>query len=140
MLEIDVTNSFMRKIKRKDFLCRKLVRFSPAEIDLILLSNMTHELISYEFKLNNPRKALLQAIRNKIYCHYSYIVLPHEEALKLSDEILKENGIGLICYSRKGRGFSFQEVFKPSKSEEVNRKLKRIVYSKFYDSIIWSSL
>lgn len=131
MLEKEIAERFQRKIDRHSFFSKSLVRLSPAEIDLVLLDKSTHELISYEFKRNNWKKAFLQALRNKLYCHYSYVVLPEKEMLSIVQDEFHSKGIGLITYQIKGNGLHFKEILKPLPSALINRQLKKQVYQKF---------
>lgn len=131
MLEKEISKKFEKRLDKKKFHFQSEVRLIPAEIDLILLDKQTHELISYEFKRGNWKKTFLQALRNKLYCHYSYAVLPVSELCKIEkNEFIKE-GIGLILFTTDARGISFKELLKPEQSMRVNRQFKKQIYKKF---------
>jgi len=58
----------------------------------------------YEAKLTDYNKAFFQAVINKDYVDYSYIVFPLDVAIKINKkyrDILMESGIGLIGVSDK---------------------------------------
>jgi hypothetical protein len=133
MLEKEIALKFKKKINSKTYLSKSEIRISPAEIDLILLDRFSQKLISYEFKRGNWKKTFTQALRNKLYCHFSYAVLPSSELSKIDENEFKGGGIGLILYFKHGRGLRFKEIIKPEQSKSLNRNLKKQVYKKFTD-------
>lgn len=48
----------------------------------IISKNEANELIAFEAKLSNWKKALNQAYRNTSFAHYSFVLLPFKTALK----------------------------------------------------------
>lgn len=72
------------------------------------------QFISYEAKLKDWKKALLQATLNKKFSSHSYVILPIENAQKINDKKLKYfklYNIGLIGVSQN----ELQYLFKPKK-------------------------
>lgn len=54
---------------------------------------------SYELKLKDWKKAILQATRNKTFSYCSYVVMPNDEALKIKSkyfDVFKLYNVGLI--------------------------------------------
>jgi len=56
-------------------------------------------LIAFEAKLSRWRDALLQAYRNTCFAHYSYVILPHHVARRVSKEAddFYRHSVGLIA-------------------------------------------
>lgn len=133
MLEREIASKFQKRVDTNLYLYRSEIRLSPAEIDLILLDKFSQELISYEFKRGNWKKTFIQALRNKLYCHYSYAVLPKSELEKIDQNEFIQEGIGLILFSKYGRGLIFKELIKPEQSKSLNRQLKKQIYKRFSD-------
>jgi len=84
-------------------------------------------MFAYEMKLSDIRKAINQAVINKTYCDYSYIVFPDDKAQLCQKyfETLTRNGIGLILVNDDKN----VEIIRAKKSEHhgislLNSKLK----------------
>ncbi|MGG5342908.1 hypothetical protein [Enterococcus sp. AZ192] len=63
------------------------------------------EFTSYEAKLHDWKKAIIQANNNKNFSTYSYVVFPDETAKKLAtnkNDYFKYNNIGLIGVTKEG--------------------------------------
>lgn len=72
------------------------------------------QFISYEAKLNNWKKAILQASVNKKFSSYSYVVLPIEVAKKLKEKKISyflTYNVGLIGVSEN----KYEYLFSPKK-------------------------
>lgn len=55
------------------------------------------EIVSVEAKVSDWKKAANQAIRNKLFSHYSYVAFPKKVANRVKSEIIfKDNGIGIL--------------------------------------------
>lgn len=131
MLELEIAKNFERRFKQSVYYSKSLVRLKPAELDLVLIDRVTHELINYEFKRRDWKKTFFQALRNQLYCHYCYVVVPTTELSHLNEEPFLKHGIGLIVYNLSGTRLKFDEVLKPSRSSKINRSLKKQIYRKF---------
>lgn len=59
--------------------------------------NVISEIVSVEAKVSNWKRAANQAIRNKLFSHYSYVAFPTEVANRVkSNNIFKDNGLGIL--------------------------------------------
>lgn len=91
---------------------------------------------AFEMKLTDIKKAINQAVINKKYCDYSYVVMPRTKynlCMKYS-EVMKNNNIGLLLVDE----ISVKEIIRAKRiiSSDVsfiNSKLKvlNIQYQKF---------
>ncbi|MBR0599245.1 hypothetical protein [Sinanaerobacter chloroacetimidivorans] len=74
--------------------------------------------ISYEMKLTDIRKALNQAVINKKYSDYSYVVMPFDKydlCIKYR-ELFQKCSIGLILVDDE----QIKEVIRPKRIKEIN--------------------
>lgn len=79
----------------------------------------------YEAKLSDYNKAVYQAIINKEYVDYSYMVFPMDVAQKIlntKSEFLISNGIGLIGVSNKKQ----KVLLKPKKIKEIKQYFRLV--------------
>jgi hypothetical protein len=85
--------------------------------------NLISEIVSVEAKVSNWKHAANQAIRNKLFSHYSYVALPIKLAGRVKAEnIFVDNGIGvlgiedntmiLIKTARKSSSFIWEYYYK----------------------------
>ena len=59
--------------------------------------NLISEIVSVEAKVSNWKRAANQAIRNKLFSHYSYVAFPTKVANRVkSKSIFKDNGLGIL--------------------------------------------
>lgn len=73
------------------------VNLDPAWRDIL------RDVVAIEVKVSDWRKAISQAVRNKVLAHRSYIALPTTLARRVSEEtILRTHGIGVIAISEDG--------------------------------------
>lgn len=69
------------------------------------------EIITIEVKISDWKKALLQAERNKIFAHRSFIALPQQVADRVSSESLFDRfGIGLISVNEDFETYIVREA------------------------------
>ena len=87
-----------------------IVRSLNGLIDIDVVSNETNyyslvprwreilpDIVTIEVKVTNWRKAIDQAVRNRIFAHRSFIALPERLAHRVyTDEIFKQFGIGVL--------------------------------------------
>ncbi|MEG0240469.1 MAG: hypothetical protein RR623_07825 [Bacilli bacterium] len=81
----------------------------------------------YEMKLNDIKKAINQAVVNKKYCDYSYIVMPKNKySLCLEYKgLIKKCGLGLIVVDEK----KVYEIIRPRRVDHnKNYKLKSKIF------------
>jgi len=99
----DFTSSLLSA--KSPFDCQKLMPEFPHQsgrTDVIGL-RPSGDVISFEAKLKNWRKALHQAFRNTAYAHLSYVVLPSKSAKSalLYRHEFVERGVGLVAVTGK---------------------------------------
>jgi len=104
--EQDLRDEFAASLKHEDRCFGSLVtalEFAHASgrTDLIAESS-NGELIAFETKLVDWRRAVQQAYRNSSFAHYSYVVLPLGAAKKAPPVEFTKRKIGL-CYIRAGQ-------------------------------------
>lgn len=59
--------------------------------------NLISEIVSVEAKVSSWKRAANQAIRNKLFSHYSYVAFPTKVANRVkSKDIFKDNGLGIL--------------------------------------------
>jgi len=91
--------------------------------DILSLSN-ENEIIAFEAKLSNWRKAIHQAWRNTSFANQVYVVLPRNfasAAIKNKAEF-KELGVGLCVVDEDGVEVIFQSTFHQPIMPWLNRK------------------
>ena len=132
-LEREINKKISSKLERSGFCVIRNSRFITAEIDIIALNLKSLELASYEIKRNNWKKVLIQAVRNKSYCHFSYAVLPEERGGKVKLQDFQKHGIGLIFFKVLKKGIRLNVILNPEKSDGINQLRKKSVYSRFED-------
>lgn len=77
--------------------------YESGRTDIIGITH-NNEIIAFETKLSNWKKAVYQAYRSTSFAHYSYVVLPTQtafNALRRKHEFDKR-GIGLCSVDREG--------------------------------------
>jgi hypothetical protein len=79
-----------------------------------LWKNILPTIISVEVKVNDWRRAISQAARNRLFSHKSYIALPKKTADRIKkDDLFSDLGIGLLSIDND---FVYEEI-PPVKSE-----------------------
>lgn len=75
---------------------------------------------SFEFKLSDIKKVILQAKGNVPYVHKSWIVIPEEKELLIKDRYLNQlnilKNIGVIAVNESGK---WKMIFKPKFNNEI---------------------
>lgn len=77
----------------------------------------------YEAKLTDYNKAFYQALINKEYVDYSYMIFPMDIAYKIIDkyhDILQDNGIGLIGVSNSKQ----KTLLKAKRTKEIKQYIR----------------
>lgn len=133
LLEREINKLLTNIIKKEDMYVLNELRLNPCEMDVIALEPNSFTLISFEIKKNKWRDLLFQAIRAKLYCHYSYAVMPKSKEKNIPIKDFIENGIGIVLYSVKKDELDFMFLTQPSLSDRINRNLKKRLYWEFYN-------
>jgi hypothetical protein len=133
LLEIDINNLIAKKLANSDVLVLQEVRLHPCELDLVLLDKNTFCLATIEIKRNNWRYLLKQALRTRLYSHYSIAAMPNSMQSNVPIEIFAENGIGVIFYNFKNEVLDLEIINEPKFSTYINRGLKKQIYKRFID-------
>ncbi len=87
------------------------------------------ELISIEGKLQNWRKALQQAYRNRLFSTYSYVVLDarHARPACSNIDLFRNCGVGLALAGLSSQTISF--VYKPNAARPISNVLATVARS-----------
>jgi len=130
MLESELNKIISKKLCNSDFLIINELRLKPAEFDIIILNKITLQLINLEIKRNNWKKLLDQAIRGKLYCHYSIAVMPQKSKRNINLKYFEDNGIGVAFYNIYGAEVECTLELEPHLSNIINRDYKKLLYKK----------
>jgi len=87
------------------------------------------EVVGVELKINNWKKAIIQAKNYQLGCDYTYVAFPLNRVfniLRKADYILKKEGIGLLVIKEKTH-----EVCKIIDAEQSIKKMGSISKNKF---------
>jgi hypothetical protein len=98
LLERDINRLIFKKIKGTGLLVLSELRLHPCEIDLIILDRSTLRLATFEIKRTNWRALLKQAMRAKLYSHFSSAVLPITMQPNIPTTEFSKRGLGLFFY------------------------------------------
>jgi hypothetical protein len=131
--EYTINNILTQKLREKEFIVMNRVRLSPAEFDLIVLIPGTCQLINIEIKKNQWQKLFHQALRGKLYCHFSIIMVPSTAKSKIDTDYLSNEGIGLIYYEELEGDVNLIFEIPPQQSDSINRNLKKLLYREIKD-------
>jgi len=74
-----------------------------------------NEIYTFEFKLNNCKKALIQSKDHMLGADFCYICMPKRNFNNSFLEEVSEAGIGL-CIINQDKEWPFEEIVKPKKS------------------------
>ena len=129
LYEKDLKDAFWTKYKNRENIKNYVFEIGRSGgIDLVTFECFanSYEYNAFEFKIDNIKKALLQAKFNLNYVHKSWIVLPIEKQEVIKNKYFKEiksiKGLGVILVKEDG----YYELFiKPLPKDEVilNREL-----------------
>lgn len=97
--------NYNKRALRYQFECG--IREGNADLVTVEMYQGQLQFNAFEFKLNDIKKAILQAIENSIYVHKSFIVIPSEKEGLINDKyknmLEKIEYVGVITVSDKGR-------------------------------------
>jgi hypothetical protein len=103
------------------------IRIGFCRADIVAFKK--EEAIGVELKINNWKKAIIQAKNYQLGCDYTYIAFPLNRVfniLRRAEHILKKEGIGLLVIKEKSC-----EVCKIIEAEKSNKKICSISRNKF---------
>jgi len=141
LLESQIVNLISERFKESSLLIENNLRFTFAEFDIILLDPKTLSLVNIEVKRNNWSKLYEQALRGKLFCHYSLVIIPWFAKEKISIDFFKHEGIGVVYYLENNNYFELKLELHPRKSETINRNYKKILYKHFsnkYQDLVYA--
>lgn len=105
------------------------VRVNPAELDIVLFDPRTLELTNIEIKKNKWERLFQQALRGKLYCHYSVVMVPIWSKEKIDLNSFTHEGIGVIFYEElSSTEVKLHYEAAPTRSTQLNRNLKKLLY------------
>jgi hypothetical protein len=105
------------------------IRINPAELDIVMLDPRTLELTNIEIKKNRWERLFQQALRGKLYCHYSVVMIPICSKGKIDLNSFTSEGIGVIFYEElSSTEVKLHYVSAPKRSNQLNRNLKKLLY------------
>jgi hypothetical protein len=117
-LEIELFNPVELFLKQKGFHIKREIRIGYCRADIVGFKN--NIVISVELKLNNWKKAIVQAMNYQLGSDYVYIGSPlqkiHYILRKYELKLLKE-GIGLLSINEKTKNVSI--IIKAKKSKRM---------------------
>jgi hypothetical protein len=113
--------------KKQGYTIRFEVRIGFCRADIVALKKK--ETVGVELKINNWKKAVIQAKNYQLGCDYAYIAFPLNRVfniLRKAEHILKKEGIGLLVVKEKNC-----DVCKIIDAEKSNKKMGCISKNKF---------
>lgn len=133
MSEYQVQNIIFENLRKKYKFVFKEVAILSRCADLIFV-NEDDRFISLEIKLNNWRKAILQALDHQLVVDESYICIPYKKkgvSKKLLDNIAN-TGIGVYVFNIEDRKISLEKIKEAERSsfywEQSRSKLRDMLY------------
>jgi hypothetical protein len=123
-LEIELINPVENFLKKKGYSVKREVRIGYCRADIVGFKN--NIVLSVELKLNNWRKAIIQAKNYQLGSDFVYIGLPLQKihnVLRKAELILTREGIGLLSINEKTCKVNI--VLKAKKSR---RMIGRIIF------------
>jgi len=113
--------------KKQNYTIRFEVRIGFCHADIVAFKK--EEAIGVELKINNWKKAIIQAKNYQLGCDYTYIAFPLNRVyniMRKAEHILKKEGIGLLVIKEK----TF-DVCKIIDAEKSSKKMGSISKNKF---------
>jgi len=113
--------------KKQGYTMRYEVRIGFCRADIVAFKN--EESVGVELKINNWKKAIIQAKNYQLGCDYTYVAFPLNRVfniLRRAEYILKKEGIGLLVIKEKTR-----DVCKIINAEKSTKKMGSISKNKF---------
>jgi len=113
--------------KKQGYIIRFEVRIGFCRADIVAFKK--EEAIGVELKINNWKKAIIQAKNYQLGCDYTYIAVPQNRVfniLRKAEHILKKEGIGLLVIKEKT-----SDVCKIFDAKKSGKKMGSISKNKF---------
>jgi hypothetical protein len=126
--EFEVNQILTHKLKETSFFVLNMLRLTAVEFDVILFDPCSLKLINIEIKKNKWEILFHQALRGKLYCHYSMILVPKEAKRNIHTEPFLKEGIGIMYYEELEGDLDIQLEYEPQESKCINRNLKKQIY------------
>lgn len=124
-----VNDLVSRSLENAGFKVLTRVRLNPAELDIVLFDPRTLELTNIEIKKNKWERLFQQALRGKLYCHYSVVMVPIWSKEKIDLNSFTNEGIGIIFYEELSpTEVKLHYEAAPIRSTQLNRNLKKLLY------------
>jgi hypothetical protein len=127
-LEIELVKPVSDYFNKKGYVIKREIRIGYCRADIVGFKN--NQVISVELKMNNWKKAIIQAKNYQLGSDYVYIGFPLQKiynVIRKAESILKNEGIGLISINEKTTKVNI--VIKPKKSK---RLIARITLNEIY--------
>lgn len=132
-LERDINCLLANKLKGSGLLILQEMRLHPCEMDIVLLDKATLQLAIIEIKRSNWRYLLRQALRTKLYSHYSIAAMPKSMQRSVPIDEFTRHGVGVAFFEVVEGQLEFDIANEPQISNNINRGLKQQIYRRFYD-------
>jgi hypothetical protein len=101
-LEIELINPVITYLKNKGYIVKKEVRIGYCRADIVGFKK--NAVVAVELKLNNWKKAIVQAKNYQLGSDYVYIAFPLKKIqniIRKAELKLKNEGIGLLAINEK---------------------------------------
>jgi len=101
-LEIELVNPVIKFLKNKGYHVKKEVRIGFCRADIVGIKN--NVVVAVELKLNDWKKAIIQAKNYQLGSDYVYIAFPLKNiynVIRKTELKLKNEGIGLLAINEK---------------------------------------
>jgi hypothetical protein len=131
LLESDINRLLANELRSQSLLVLQNVRIHPCELDIVALDPITLQLVNIEIKRADWRALLSQALRGTLYCHYSVAALPLSMKAAVPVDEFRSRGIGLLFFEPRKDDIALTLCVQPSISPQMNRSLKKHLYSRF---------
>ena len=128
-LEIELVKPVSDYFNKKGYVIKREVRIGYCRADIVGFKN--NHVISVELKMNNWKKAIIQAKNYQLGSDFVYIGFPLQKiynVFRKAESILSNEGIGLISINEKTNKVNI--VIKPKKSK---RLIGRITLNEIYN-------
>ena len=102
MFEIEMEEKMLKYLEtRQDvLLLGKEVPFLSRSIDIVFL-NIDNQLITFELKIKDWRRAIKQALNHKLGADYSYICIPKRKLTPGLQSSIESAKIGLVMFDNE---------------------------------------
>jgi hypothetical protein len=122
--------------QRKEFLVLREMRLHPCELDIVVFDPISLKLANVEIKRRDWKSLLHQAIRAKLYCHFSIAAMPSNMRANVPVEEFSRRGIGVVFYTYENRAIHLDPACTAEPSDAINRGFKRQIYQRFYSAFL----